>query len=203
MDNFIFCNPTKIVFGKDMELEVGKLIKEYGGTNVLIHYGSSSAIKSGLIDRVKTALDLSFIKHVELGGVKPNPRASLVYEGIRLVKENKIDFILAVGGGSVIDSSKAIGMGALYDGDFWDIYCGKYTPTKTLKVATILTIAAAGSESSGSSVGEILLIILAIIVNISILAACYWVFKNKCSSSSSYSSSSYDNYDVILIKRDD
>ena len=152
MDNFIFCNPTKIVFGKEMELEVGKLIKEYGGTNVLIHYGSGSAVKSGLIDRVKDSLDLNFIKHVELGGVKPNPRASLVYEGIKICKEEKIDFILAVGGGSVIDSSKAIGMGALYDGDFWDIYSGKYTPTKTLKVATILTIAAAGSESSGSSV---------------------------------------------------
>ena len=152
MDNFTFCNPTKIVFGKDTELEVGKLIKEYGGTNVLIHYGSSSAIKSGLIDRVKTSLDLSFIKHIELGGVKPNPRASLVYEGIKLCKENKIDFILAVGGGSTIDSAKAIGMGYFYDGDFWDIYSGNYTPEKTLPVATILTIAAAGSESSGSSV---------------------------------------------------
>ena len=152
MDNFIFSNPTKIVFGKDTELKVGELIKEYGGTNVLVHFGSSSAIKSGLIDKVKKALDSSNIKHIELGGVKPNPRATLVYEGIKLVKENNIDFILAVGGGSVIDSSKAIGMGAMYDGDFWDIYMGKYKPTKTLKVATILTIAAAGSESSGSSV---------------------------------------------------
>ena len=152
MDNFIFCNPTKIVFGKDMESEVGKLIKEYGGTNVLIHYGGGSAIKSGLIDRVKESLDLHFLKYIELGGVKPNPRASLVYEGIKLCKENKIDFILAVGGGSVIDSAKAISMGVLYDGDFWDIYCGKHTPTQVLKVGTILTIAAAGSESSGSSV---------------------------------------------------
>lgn len=152
MDNFIFCNPTKIVFGRDMELEVGKLIKEYGGTNVLIHYGGGSAIKSGLIDRVKDSLNLNFIKHVELGGVKPNPRASLVYEGIKICKEKNIDFILAVGGGSTIDSAKAIGMGACYDGDFWDIYVGKHSPDKTLKVATILTIAAAGSESSGSSV---------------------------------------------------
>ena len=152
MDNFTFCNPTKIVFGKDMEYEVGKLVKEYGGTNVLLHYGSSSAIKSGLIDRVKKALDLDGIKHIELGGVKPNPRASLVYEGIKLCKENNIDFILAVGGGSVIDSSKAIGMGVCYNGDFWDIYAGKYNPVETLKVGTILTIAAAGSETSGSSV---------------------------------------------------
>ena len=152
MDNFTFCNPTKIVFGKETEYEVGKLIKEYGRTNVLIHYGSSSAIKSGLIDRVKSSLDLNFIKHVELGGVKPNPRASLVYEGIKLCKENKIDFILAVGGGSVIDSAKAIGMGVKYDGDFWDIYSYTYMPKETLPVATILTIAAAGSETSGSSV---------------------------------------------------
>ena len=152
MDNFVFCNPTKVVFGKETENEVGKLIKEYGGTNVLIHYGSGSAIKSGLIDRVKASLDVNFIKHIELGGVKPNPRASLVYEGIKLCKENKVDFILAVGGGSVIDSAKAIGMGVCYDGDFWDIYSYKVNPTKTLKVATILTIAAAGSESSGSSV---------------------------------------------------
>lgn len=152
MDNFTFCNPTKIVFGKETEYEVGKLIKEYGGTNVLIHYGSSSAVKSGLIDKVKTSLDLSFIKHIELGGVKPNPRASLVYEGIKLCKENNIDFILAVGGGSTIDSAKAIGMGVKYDGDFWDIYSYKYAPKETLPVATILTIAAAGSETSGSSV---------------------------------------------------
>ena len=152
MDNFTFCNPTKIVFGKETEYEVGKLIKEFGGTNVLIHYGSSSAVKSGLIDRVKTSLDLSFIKHIELGGVKPNPRASLVYEGIKLCKENKIDFILAVGGGSTIDSAKAIGMGVKYDGDFCDIYSYTYTPKETLPVATILTIAAAGSETSGSSV---------------------------------------------------
>ena len=152
MDNFVFCNPTKVVFGKETENEVGKLIKEYGGTNVLIHFGSGSAIKSGLIDRVKASLDVNFIKHIELGGVKPNPRASLVYEGIKLCKENKIDFILAVGGGSVIDSAKAISMGVCYDGDFWDIYSGKYKPTKKLPVATILTIAAAGSESSGSSV---------------------------------------------------
>ena len=152
MDNFTFCNPTKIVFGKDTEYEVGKLIKEYGGTNVLIHYGSSSAVKSGLIDRVKDSLDLSFIKHIELGGVKPNPRASLVYEGIKLCKENNIDFILAVGGGSTIDSAKAIGMGVKHDGDFWDIYSYKYAPKETLPVATILTIAAAGSETSGSSV---------------------------------------------------
>ena len=135
-----------------MEYEVGKLIKQYGGTKVLIHYGGGSCVKSGLLDRVKESLDLNFIKHIELGGVKPNPRASLVYEGIKLCKDNDIDFILAVGGGSVIDSSKAISMGIYYDGDFWDIYEGKYTPTKRMNVATILTIAAAGSESSGSSV---------------------------------------------------
>ena len=152
MDNFIFCNPTKIVFGKEMELEVGKLIKEYGGTKVLIHYGGGSVVKSGLLDRVKKSLDSEKIPYVLLGGVKPNPRDTLVYEGIDLCKKENVDFILAVGGGSVIDSSKAIAMGIPYDGDFWDFYSGKARIKKAIPVGTVLTIAAAGSEGSGDSV---------------------------------------------------
>lgn len=152
MDGFNFKLPTEFVFGKDTEYEVANLIKKYGGTRVLVHYGSKSCIKSGLLDRVKKTLDEANITYFLLGGVEPNPKSSLVNEGIALARCNNIDFILAVGGGSVIDSSKAIGMGALYDGDFWDIYSGIYYPTKTIPVGTILTIAAAGSEGSSSSV---------------------------------------------------
>ncbi len=151
MDNFTFFSPTKFVFGKETEKEAGNLVKEFGGSRVLIHYGGGSAVRSGLIDRVKYSLDRSGIFHIELGGVKPNPRSGLVYEGIRLCRENDIDFILAVGGGSAIDSSKAIAAGALYDGDFWDFYSGKPI-TRALSVGTVLTIAAAGSEGSGDSV---------------------------------------------------
>ena len=109
MENFIYYTPTKVVFGKDEEKNVGKLIKEFKATKVLIHYGGGSAVRSGLIDKVKNALDEEKISYVELGGVKPNPRLSLIYEGIKLAKENGVDFILAVGGGSVIDSAKGIG----------------------------------------------------------------------------------------------
>lgn len=152
MDNFNFYSPTEFVFGKDRENDCGKYVKKYGGTKVLVHYGSGSVVKSGLLDRVKTSLKAEGISFVELGGVKPNPRDVLVYEGIELCKKEKVDFILAVGGGSTIDSSKAISVGVLYDGDFWDFYCGKAQIKAALPVATVLTIAAAGSEGSESSV---------------------------------------------------
>lgn len=151
MNNFNFYSPTLFVFGKERENEAGKLVKRFGGTKVLIHFGGGSVIKSGLLDRVKQSLTAEDISFIELGGVMPNPRSGLVYTGIEICKREKIDFVLAVGGGSVIDSSKAIALGALYDGDFWDFYQGK-AMTKALPVATILTISAAGSEGSGNSV---------------------------------------------------
>lgn len=152
MDNFNFYSPTEFVFGKSRENEAGAYVKKHGGTRVLIHYGSGSAVKSGLLDRVKKSLDESGIYHTELGGVKPNPRDTLIYEGIELCRKENIDFILSVGGGSCIDSSKGIAIGALYDGDFWDFYSKKASVEKALPVGVILTIAAAGSEGSGSSV---------------------------------------------------
>ena len=151
MNNFNFYSPTLFVFGKERENEAGKLVKRFGGTKVLIHFGGGSVVKSGLLDRVKQSLTAEDISFVELGGVMPNPRSGLVYTGIEICKREKIDFVLAVGGGSGIDSSKAIALGALYDGDFWDFYQGK-AMTKALPVATILTISAAGSEGSGNSV---------------------------------------------------
>jgi alcohol dehydrogenase YqhD (iron-dependent ADH family) len=152
MDNFNFYSPTEFVFGRDRENECGELVKKYGGTKVLIHYGGGSAVRSGLIDRVKASLDKAGVPHMELGGVKPNPRDTLVYKGIQMVRENGIDFILAVGGGSTIDSSKAIAMGVPYKGDFWDFYEGKATIAKALPIGVVQTIAAAGSEGSGDSV---------------------------------------------------
>lgn len=152
MDNFNFYSPTEFVFGRDRENETGKYVKKYGGTRVLIHYGSGSAVKSGLLDRVKKSLDIEGVFYTELGGVKPNPRDTLVYEGIEICRRENIDFILCVGGGSVIDSAKGIAAGALYDGDFWDFYTDKAEIEKALPVGTVLTIAAAGSEGSGASV---------------------------------------------------
>jgi len=151
MNNFNFYSPTFFVFGKERENEAGKYVKRFGGTRVLIHYGGGSVIKSGLLNRVKASLADSGIYFTELGGVMPNPRSGLVYKGIELCKKENIDFVLAVGGGSSIDSSKAIALGALYDGDFWDFYEGKQVE-KALPVATILTISAAGSEGSNGSV---------------------------------------------------
>lgn len=152
MDNFNFYSPTEFVFGMNRENECGELVKKYGGTKVLIHYGGGSAVRSGLIDRVKASLDAAGVPHVELGGVKPNPHDSLVYKGIEIVRQNGIDFILAVGGGSTIDSSKAIAMGVPYKGDFWDFYEGKASATSALPIGVVQTIAAAGSEGSGDSV---------------------------------------------------
>ena len=152
MDNFNFYSPTEFVFGRDRESQCGELVKKYGGTKVLIHYGGGSAVRSGLIDRVKASLDAAGVAHVELGGVKPNPHDSLVYKGIEIVRQNGIDFILAVGGGSTIDSSKAIAMGVPYEGDFWDFYEGKASAACALPIGVVQTIAAAGSEGSGDSV---------------------------------------------------
>lgn len=151
MDNFTFYSPTYFAFGKDTESQAGELVSKFGGSKVLIHYGGGSVVRSGLLDRVKASLSASGISFVELGGVQPNPRSGLVYEGIDLCRKENVDFILAVGGGSTIDSSKAIAAGTLYDGDFWDLYDG--TPiTAALPVGTVLTIAAAGSEGSPNTV---------------------------------------------------
>lgn len=151
MLNFDFYAPTYFAFGKDKENETGKLIRQFGGSKVLIHYGGGSVVRSGLLDRVKKSLEAEGLEYLELGGVMPNPRSGLVYKGIELCRKENVDFILAVGGGSTIDSSKAIAAGTVYDGDFWDFYEGK-TITEALPIGTVLTIAAAGSEGSPDSV---------------------------------------------------
>lgn len=150
MENFVFNNPTKIIFGKGTENQVGNELKQY--KKVLLHYGTSSIKNSGLYDRVVNSLHEAGVEFIELPGVKPNPLLDLVYQGVQLCKENRIDFILAVGGGSVIDSAKAIAMGAYYNGDVWDFYINKASCKAALPIGVILTIAAAGSESSDSSV---------------------------------------------------
>ncbi len=152
MNNFQFYSPTEFVFGKDTENECGKYVKKYGGTKVLIHYGGGSAVKSGLIDRVSQSLKAEGIEFVLLGGVQPNPRDTKIYEGIELCRKENVDFILSVGGGSCIDSSKAIALGVPYDGDFWDFYGTGKPVEKALPIGTVLTIAAAGSEGSGATV---------------------------------------------------
>ncbi|HCJ42334.1 MAG TPA: NADH-dependent alcohol dehydrogenase, partial [Ruminococcus sp.] len=151
MNDFNFYSPTEFVFGRGRECETGRYVKKYGGSRVLIHFGGGSAVKSSLLDKVKKSLEEEGVAYFELGGVKPNPRDTLVYEGIELCRREGIDFILAVGGGSVIDSAKAIAMGVPYEGDFWDFYSGK-SPSAALPVGTVLTIAAAGSEGSGDTV---------------------------------------------------
>ena len=152
--NFDFYAPTKVVFGKGSVDRLGALVKAQGCSKVLIHYGGKSAIRSGLIDRVRAALDAEGIGHVSLGGVVPNPHLGLVYEGIELGKKEGVDFILAVGGGSVIDSAKGIGYGIAdpEQGDVWDFYVKKRKSTACLPVGVVLTIAAAGSEMSNDSV---------------------------------------------------
>lgn len=152
MKDFIFNTPTKVVFGKQAEESIGELVAEMGCKKVLVHYGSGSVVRSGLLDRVYASLIEAGIEHTSLGGVVPNPRLSLVYEGIDLCREQGVDFILAVGGGSVIDSAKAIAYGVVTDHDVWDFYIGKSIVQNALPVAAVLTIAAAGSEMSNSSV---------------------------------------------------
>ena len=153
MDNFTFYSPTYFAFGRGTENDTGAYVKKYGGTKVLIHYGGGSAKRSGLLDRVEASLKKEGIDYVELGGVKASPLSDLVYEGIDLARKEKVDFVLAVGGGSVMDSAKGIALGAVYDGDFWDFYCGKKGPvTEALPVGCVVTIAASGSEGSTDSV---------------------------------------------------
>lgn len=151
MNNFTFYSPTHFEFGRDTELLAGKLVSRFGGKKVLVHYGGGSVVRSGLLERVLRSLDEAGIPHVELGGVVPNPRSGLVYAGIALCRRENVDFILAIGGGSAIDSAKAIAIGVPYQGDFWDFYQGRRIE-KALPVATILTLTAAGSEASSSSV---------------------------------------------------
>ena len=152
MENFTFYSPTCFVFGKDAENQAGALVKRFGGSRVLVHFGGKSAKSSGLLDRVEKSLKDEGIAYVELGGVKPNPRSGLVYEGIELCKKENVDFLLAVGGGSAIDSAKAIGYGVANEGDVWDFYDYKRQAQGCLPLGVILTIAATGSEMSDSSV---------------------------------------------------
>lgn len=152
MFNFKYYTPTKVVFGRETELKVAELIREFGGTKILIHYGSGSVIRSGLLKKITDILDNEGIKYVTLGGAVPNPHLSLVYEGIDLCKKEEVDFILAVGGGSAIDSAKAIGYGVTNEGDVWDFYDYKRKATACLPIGVVLTLAATGSEMSDSSV---------------------------------------------------
>lgn len=152
MENFQYFTPTKVLFGKGTEEKTGELIKEQNCKKVLVHYGSNSAKKSGLLDRIFDSLKQEGIDYVSLGGAVPNPRLSKVYEGIALCLKEGVDFILAVGGGSAIDSAKAIGYGAANEGDVWDLFEGKREPAGCLPIGVVLTIAAAGSEMSNSCV---------------------------------------------------
>ncbi len=153
MKDFLYYAPTQVVFGKKSEEQVASLVKQFGGTKVLVHYGGKSAVRSGLLDKITTLLREGDVPFVTLGGVVPNPRLSLVHEGIQLCQKEGVDFVLAVGGGSVIDSSKAIAMGvANPDVEVWDYYLGKAQLTKALPVASVLTIPAAGSEMSEATV---------------------------------------------------
>lgn len=152
MNNFTFYSPTEFIFGKDTQKETGKTVKRYGGAKVLLVYGGSSAEKSGLIHEVTDSLEKEGIAYCTLKGIQPNPTDDRVYEGISMAISEGVTFILAVGGGSVIDTAKAIALGAVYTGDFWDFYCQKATPVAALPVGVVLTIPAAGSEASWSSV---------------------------------------------------
>ncbi|MBR6249561.1 MAG: iron-containing alcohol dehydrogenase [Bacteroidales bacterium] len=152
MIDFKYYTPTEVVFGKESEEKVAQLVKRYGGSKVLVHYGGQSAKRSGLLDKICDLLKANGINYVTLGGVVPNPRLSKVHEGIDLCRREGVDFILAVGGGSVIDSAKAIAYGVGYDGEVWDFYSGKAKATTFVPLGTVLTIPAAGSEMSESSV---------------------------------------------------
>ena len=152
MDTFTFKMPTRFVFGRDAEDEIGRLVAHYGGTKALILYGGGSVRRSGLLKRVHESLDRALLDYVDLGGGKQNPRVSLVYEGVALARDERVGFVVALGGGSVIDSAKAIAAGACYAGDVWDFYGGDRTPDKALPVGCVPTIAASGSEASPDSV---------------------------------------------------
>lgn len=152
MDNFVFYAPTKVFFGVDEELRIGKILKDYNIKKILLHYGQGSIKKTGLYDTVVKALKEAQIDYVELGGVEPNPKLSLVREGVRLCKENNLELVLAVGGGSVIDSAKAISVGSKTSDDPWVFNSHQKVPTSSLKVGVILTLSASGSETSDSCV---------------------------------------------------
>ena len=152
MNNFQYCAPTRVVFGRGVEEMAGELVRSFGGTKALVHYGGGSVVRSGLLARVLASLERAGVAYVELGGVVPNPRLSKVREGIELCRREKVDFLLSVGGGSVIDSSKAIGYGLCCDGDVWDLYERKATPSASMPMGCVLTLAATGSEMSDSSV---------------------------------------------------
>lgn len=152
MLNFTFYSPTEFVFGRDTQARVGELARRYGATKVMIVSGGGSAERSGLLGQVRDSLDKAGVKYIEQKGIQPNPRDTEVYEGIELARREGVDFLLAVGGGSVIDSTKAVALGVKYDGDFWDFYCGKAQPVDVLPLGVVLTIPAAGSEGSGNSV---------------------------------------------------
>ncbi len=152
MKDFNYYAPTEVVFGSESEEKVAMLVRKYGGSRVLVHYGGQSAIRSGLLDKICGLLADDGLFVEQLGGVVPNPRLSKVNEGIALCRRQGIDFILAVGGGSVIDSAKAIAYGTIYEGDVWDFYVGKAQAVSCLPVASVLTIPAAGSEMSEASV---------------------------------------------------
>ena len=152
MNNFFFYSPTEFVFGKATEMQVGALARKHGARKVMIVFGGGSVVRSGLLDRVKQSLQEAGIEYCLMGGVQPNPVDTKVYEGIEFCRREQADMLLPVGGGSVIDTAKAIAAGVLYEGDFWDFYIGKAKVTKALKVAVVLTIPAAGSEGSGNTV---------------------------------------------------
>ena len=152
MNNFVFYSPTEFVFGRNAEAQVGALLQKYGAKKVMLVYGGGSAVRSGLLAEVERSMDEKSIPYCTLSGILPNPTDVRVYEGIELCRKENVDMLLAVGGGSVIDTAKAIAAGVLYDGDFWDFYAGKAIVTKALKVGVVLTIPAAGSEGSGNTV---------------------------------------------------
>lgn len=152
MKNFEYYTPTKVFFGRNEETRVGEILKSYGATHVFVLYGGGSAVRSGLLARVEQSLAQVGLAYVTFGGVHPNPLLSHTYQAMEAAKKAGADFILAVGGGSVIDEAKAVGMGLCYDGDVWDIYLRKAAPQGTIPVGSILTIAAAGSETSWATV---------------------------------------------------
>lgn len=154
MNNFTYCSPTRYVFGRGVEEKTGNLVKEYFDkpSKILLVYGQGSVIRSGLLERVKQSLNSAGIAYDEIGGIQPNPTDDRVYEGIKLCKRDNIQGVLGIGGGSAIDTAKAIALGAVYDGDFWDFYSGKLSPDYALPIGVVLTIPAAGSEGSGNSV---------------------------------------------------
>ncbi len=152
MNDFTLYQPTYYAFGRDTQHLAGELVQRFGGTKVLLHYGTGSVVRSGLLGQVKQSLEAAGIPYVELGGAVPNPRSDLVYQGIELCRREQVDFILSVGGGSAIDSGKAIALGVPYEGDFWDFFAGKAVPAQGLRHGCVLTLVATGTEGSNSAV---------------------------------------------------